>query len=442
MGSVGKVKVKAEIDAFGNDVVYSTAPAIGLPVDTLPFFSLNYAIGNIYASFAEPESVIDEVLLPPGNCELAEKIYQVYLKEANAIGVKVLGGHTGCYEGIEMPIVETTARGRRFRDITKPSAGDELVLIGKPMEESRWLEYLAGISDYEVDWRSLTPVPVLKKLSKDRYVKALHDVSEGGIGGAVNELAEALNIGFTINETFSDMAARGIIYEPSYGAVLAIIERGKSSASCNGIESCTPIGEVADAGPRIEQKNGIRWELYGTSAGSWDRLLNRLNLFVKRFTKLECARELVPEVGTNAVAAPNPYSSVEEIAGIDGRIVRTKEWVRGGVARYGVSRHMALVLKEAMKRDGRIKAAVNIALNEAVVKALDDMGLSPVTISADDQYCPPLKDITERGLRSRCMIERPSIGLEGNVVILAESVDEIEKTLSELCSKLKRSHTP
>ncbi len=96
--NAGKIRIKKDLDAskLWKNFVVSTAPAIGLPEDTLPFFALSYALGNVLASFAEPEFVTDTITLPPQSCNSAIKLYRSLVETAKRFGVKVTGGHTRC----------------------------------------------------------------------------------------------------------------------------------------------------------------------------------------------------------------------------------------------------------------------------------------------------------------------------------------------------------
>ena len=436
--NVGKLRVKKSLNGFSYEgLVSSTAPALGLPEDTLPFFSLSYALGNIYASFSEPLYVFDEILYPPEMCDRAEKAYKLYLEEAEKVKVKVAGGHTGCYDGLDLPLIVTNAVGRQLRQPEKPEINDEVLFIGKPFLESDWLLYLSGEKDERVDWRELTPVPALKKLMKLESVKLLHDVSEGGPWGALMEIQEGLGLGIKLNEAFYEISRGRSPADPSYGSVIALVKKGKSREVCEGFEHCYEIGTIAE---KSEGMAGLASsdlvELYG-SVVSWDIKLNKLGVFLKKIRKLSCIKNLIPEVGTNVVFAETPGDPVEKIAGVDGRIVRSSEGFRVGRPAYNASRHMALVLKEAMKSEPSIRAAINLALNSALVKVLEQLGYKLQEVRSTDSYCPVLDELKREGVKQMAIIEPPGYGLEGNVVILSRSLNELYDLLKEICKRLE-----
>ena len=80
---------------------------------------------------------------------------------------------------------------------------------------------------------------------------------------------------------------------------------------------------------------------------------------------------LVPEVGMNiAMAIPHP-EGIEDIAAIEGRIVKTTEGVRAvGNPKFGASRHLAKYLLEIVKHDEHKRAAINLKFSDEILKVL------------------------------------------------------------------------
>jgi len=84
---------------------------------------------------------------------------------------------------------------------------------------------------------------------------------------------------------------------------------------------------------------------------------------------------LVPEVGMNVAMAARYAESVNDVAAIDGRIVRTAEGVRAaGNPKFGCSRHLAKYLIEIVKHDEDKRAAINLKFSEETLKILEKRG--------------------------------------------------------------------
>ncbi len=413
-------------------LVVSTAPAIGLPENTLPFFSLSYAIGNLLSSFAKPLYAVDEVLLPPGRKpEDALRLVEEVQAEAKGFGIDVVGGHTGAYEGIELPLIIVTAWGERIRRALKPSAGDRLYLFGEPFLESEWLDWLTGRGEAEVDWRKLTPVPMLRKLIGMK-VKALHDVSEGGIERAILDVTG--DLGFAEGPALAKLRSTRNLSDPSYGCVIAVVSEKDAleferDCEAKGIEF-TEIGRVG--GERLsEVQIGRTYDEYGFPASSDDRRLNAYSLFLKRLSRVPCIRELVPEVGMNvALWTPEGY------LGVDGRITRAEAGIRIGKPRYGASKHIARVLEDVRRLGSDKRLALNIRLSDDVKAALERVGIKPMDTKGRDPFCPLASFIEQTGALADAYVEEPNVGIEGNVVLLFRDLDEAIRLLGALCEAL------
>ncbi|MBS7621618.1 bifunctional hydroxymethylpyrimidine kinase/phosphomethylpyrimidine kinase, partial [Candidatus Bathyarchaeota archaeon] len=79
--------------------------------------------------------------------------------------------------------------------------------------------------------------------------------------------------------------------------------------------------------------------------------------------------EFVPEVGMNVAMAAMYAESVDDVAAIDGRIVRTLSGVRAsGNLRFGCSRHLAKYLVEVVRHDEDRRAAINLRFSEETLK--------------------------------------------------------------------------
>jgi hydroxymethylpyrimidine/phosphomethylpyrimidine kinase len=85
---------------------------------------------------------------------------------------------------------------------------------------------------------------------------------------------------------------------------------------------------------------------------------------------------LVPEVGMNIAMAARYAESVNDVAAIDGRIVRTVEGVRAaGNPKFGCSRHLSKYLVEVVRHDEDKRAAINLKFSEETLKILEKRGL-------------------------------------------------------------------
>lgn len=129
-----------------------------------------------------------------------------------------------------------------------------------------------------------TPLPAILSLQNVDHVRIMHDVSEGGVIGALYEIAESHKV---IIDASSDsiVYAEGvteldgeILRAPTYGALITIVNpEGVNEAKkrCQDIGvSCTIIGSVfkgngliLDGEPVTEQRRIDIDEIYGSFPG-------------------------------------------------------------------------------------------------------------------------------------------------------------------------------
>ena len=214
------------------DTVISHNLAIGVPLPTLGFFAFHYAASNIAMRFARPNFIVTGIYLPPGSTENELEIIAIRLgEEAKKYGVKVVAGHTGVYKGLSAPLVSVTCLGRVIRKPNNPSLKDLILIAGDIGKEAIWLKTLekgcTQAGNVEPSWK-LTPLPVGIALTHIKNVKLMHDVSEGGVAGALYEVAESVPFKLRVDShhiSFYDGAKdldEDPLKIPSYGALILI----------------------------------------------------------------------------------------------------------------------------------------------------------------------------------------------------------------------------
>ncbi|MDI1495423.1 MAG: hydroxymethylpyrimidine/phosphomethylpyrimidine kinase [Cenarchaeum symbiont of Oopsacas minuta] len=94
---------------------------------------------------------------------------------------------------------------------------------------------------------------------------------------------------------------------------------------------------------------------------------------ISKFSNMKNAYMFIPECQTNFVyAKPNP-KTIDDVWGIQGRIVRTgKNVTICGRITLGGSRHVASAIIEMCKKFPTIRAAVNMRYNESTIKKIKD----------------------------------------------------------------------
>ncbi|MGM0501495.1 MAG: AIR synthase family protein [Bacillota bacterium] len=202
---------------FGEFVaVMSTDPITGVK-EGMGSLAVNVACNDIAANGAQPIGIQQALLLPP---KITEEEIIAIVEDINSaaqdLGIDVLGGHTEVTDIVNKPLVSCTAIGKTTKDkfITSSDAdvGDEIVvtkwagLEGTSILATDFADKLAklGVSAHDLELAQdlaadLSVIPE-GMIGAEFGVTAMHDVTEGGLYGALYELTDASEVGFEIYE--------------------------------------------------------------------------------------------------------------------------------------------------------------------------------------------------------------------------------------------------
>ncbi|MCF6095403.1 AIR synthase family protein [Thermovorax subterraneus] len=196
---------------FGDYVaVASSDPITGADTEG-GYFSVFVACNDIAACGARPIGILITLLLPEGTSEnMLFKIMESIDRACSEIGIEVLGGHTEVTSAVTRPVISATAIGMAKRGNFVTSAG------AKPGDDIIVTKYvgLEGTAilalDFEKYLKEKLPKETIEKAQglvksisaiEDGLtataigVSAMHDITEGGLLGAIYEITEASGVG-------------------------------------------------------------------------------------------------------------------------------------------------------------------------------------------------------------------------------------------------------
>jgi hydrogenase expression/formation protein HypE len=200
----------AVIDHGETLLVYKSDP-ITFATDEIGWYAVQVNANDIATTGAVPRWMLATLLLPEGETTQAmvEKIGRQIFAACREIGVTLVGGHTEITGGLKRPVLVGTLIGEVERDrlVTPRGAqpGDRVLLTkGVPIEATALLarefpEMLRSVlSEAEIgqarDFLYHPGISVLRDAqvaTRSGGVTAMHDPTEGGLAGALWELAEA-----------------------------------------------------------------------------------------------------------------------------------------------------------------------------------------------------------------------------------------------------------
>lgn len=200
----------AVADLGGRLLVLSSDPITGASAG-MGRLGVHVACNDLAAMGAQPLGVQVVLLMPDGTEEAAIAATMQEVGAAAAeLGIEVLGGHTEVTSKVAEPVVVLTAVGAVERDRLVTSAGarpgDDLVITKAAGIEGTAIlawdrgDELAAALGSELVERARAffgDISVVREgLAAARLgVSAMHDVTEGGLYGAVWELCQASGVG-------------------------------------------------------------------------------------------------------------------------------------------------------------------------------------------------------------------------------------------------------
>lgn len=197
-----------EIFVLSTDPITGTAQDIGR-------LAIHITINDLVSSGAEPVGVMLTVLLPEGSQEENLKAMMQQIEEGCAKAhVQIVGGHTEVTRVVNQPVISvcgigkakegrliSTAGARPGHDIviTKWIGLEGTSIIAKEKESELRTRYPQDMIATARDFDQYLSVQPEAAVAVKAGVSAMHDVTEGGIFGALWEMAESSGVGLEID---------------------------------------------------------------------------------------------------------------------------------------------------------------------------------------------------------------------------------------------------
>lgn len=166
-----------------------------------------------------------------------------------------------------------------------------------------------------------------------------------------------------------------------------------------------------------------------------DELIEILEAELKRLEGIPRFADLIPQVGSNMVYSRESPKSIQDVAALSGRIVKSmgEPLLCGNVA-YGSSRYLASVVLEAIRLDPEKRAAVNIRVTDDMSRRLSSIGLEAVTIPSEIEGdgCPVTLYLRTQNELADAYIHPGAFAVEPTTTILANSPRRLVEIVREL----------
>ncbi len=201
----------------GNGLCVVSTDPITASNEQAGILAVHINANDIAAAGATPIAALVTLLIPPSSSEKqVEKTMNQLTRTAQKLGIDIIGGHTEVTDSVSRLVVSVTMIGRpvvegKMFKTADMRQGDDLVMTkyagleGTAIIASDFAGELDGLFDV-ADKMALAQIQDSLSVVKDgtlaaqfEGVSAMHDITEGGVLGAVCEMCEASGIGAEID---------------------------------------------------------------------------------------------------------------------------------------------------------------------------------------------------------------------------------------------------
>jgi len=200
----------AVVDFGSYECVMSTDP-ITAAAGEIGRLAVHISCNDVASNGVEPLGIMLTVMLPVGTTEeQVEEIMKQAGQTSEELGVEIIGGHTEITPAVTKPVIVSTAIGRGAKGSSRPAEnmkpGDYILMTkqagmeGTGIIAGDYKEELAGLlteEEFREAEEMLRSVSVVKEgvIAGRVGAAGMHDITEGGVLGAVWEMCDIAKTG-------------------------------------------------------------------------------------------------------------------------------------------------------------------------------------------------------------------------------------------------------
>lgn len=199
---------------FGENVCVLSSDPITGAVNEVGRLAVHISCNDVASCGAEPLGLLVTILVPPKATEKElELVMSQICDTANSLNVDIIGGHTEVTSAVNRFVIITTAVGNVTKDklvsTSGAQVGDDIIITKYAGIEGTAIiahdkeEELAGKIEKDVLERAKSFVKDISVVNEGiiagRFgVNSMHDITEGGVLGAIWEVTEASGKGAVV----------------------------------------------------------------------------------------------------------------------------------------------------------------------------------------------------------------------------------------------------
>ncbi|NLT18977.1 MAG: Hydrogenase isoenzymes formation protein HypE [Firmicutes bacterium ADurb.Bin080] len=190
-------------------LLISTDPITGAS-NNIGSLAIKVASNDIFAAGGEPFLAMITLIAPPkATPSDIKNIMEDAEKEAKSLNIEIAGGHTEFSDAVNRFVINTVIVGKTKKHIkaTSLNEGDSIIvtktigLEGSVILAEKY-EHLLNLTEFEkkelLDYSRKISLVKEYELVKDKNISSMHDITEGGLFGALAEICEGAGMGCQI----------------------------------------------------------------------------------------------------------------------------------------------------------------------------------------------------------------------------------------------------
>lgn len=198
----------------GEVLVFSTDPITGTTKD-IGSHSVHITANDLAASGAEPVGIMITILLTPDTDEAELKdMMRGVEKTCQELNIEVMGGHTEITDVVKQPLISLTGVGKMKKEellvtsavkpgqdivVTKWIGLEGTSIAAKEKEELLLERFAPSFVETAKKFDQYLSVLPEGKIAREWGVSAMHDITEGGVFGALWEMGSGSGVGLDID---------------------------------------------------------------------------------------------------------------------------------------------------------------------------------------------------------------------------------------------------
>lgn len=188
-----------------------------------------------------------------------------------------------------------------------------------------------------------------------------------------------------------------------------------------------------EAMPDLDYQGEFRIHDPESELRTTERVLSSVRRGLRTLENASGFAGLIPNVGSNLVECTPDATTIDDVAGVPGRIFDVKGRATiPGEPEFGVSEHVASVLLIAREHGSEARAALNVRYDPSLSALLSEAGYTVVEFEGEGDLDDAIADVLDSDPEATVLAQTGGFGIEPVIYVLAESAPSAAEAIAPL----------